>query len=256
MTAIHYLIIGVIAYTFFLITSLPATTVIGFISKSTPQVKIQGITGTLWNGSAQRISLPSQQVINDVNWSFCTWRLLTAEACVNMDATFQKEPIQAQLGIGITGTLMARDLSAKMDARLLGGLAGLPVGELAGLITIQLDSASWARDHIPNAIGTVHWNNAAVTVAETANLGDVAITLAESNDFPLMAIINNKGGQIALDGKSHISDDGTYDLELKLSPDNTASKNLRSTLGMFAKQQNDGSFVLKNAGNLKQLGII
>jgi general secretion pathway protein N len=252
----HYVITSVITYIFFLIITLPATTVTSLLDESVPQINIQGVDGTLWNGSARRISISSKYVVDNVNWSFCSWRLLTAEACINIDATYQNRPIQGQLGIGITGALIARNLHTEIDAQSLGNLAGLPIGELDGLISIQLESASWAREQTPDAVGNIHWKNAAVTIAETTKLGDVEITLVESDDFPLVATINNKGGQISLDGKSHISDDGSYDLELKLSPNNTTSKNLRSSLEMFAEQQNDGSFVVKNTGNLEQFGIL
>lgn len=252
----HYVITSVIAYIFFLIITLPATTVIGILDESVPQINIQGVGGTLWGGSAQRITISSRYVLNNVNWSFCSWRLLTAEASIDLEATYQNKPIQGQLGIGITGTLVARDLHAEMDAQSLGNLAGLPIGELDGLISIQLESASWAHQQIPDAAGNIHWKNAAITIAETTKLGDVEITLVESDDFPLVATISNKGGHISLSGKSHISDDGSYNLELKLSPNNTASRNLRSSLVMFAEQQSDGSFVVKNAGNIKQFGIL
>lgn len=252
----HYVITSVIAYIFFLIITLPATTLIGLLDESVPQINIQGADGTLWGGSAQRITISSKYVIDNVNWSFCSWRLLTAEACIDLEATYQNKPIQGQLGIGITGALVARDLYAEMDAQSLGNLAGLPIGELGGLISIQLESASWAHEKIPAAVGNIYWKNAAVIFTETARLGDVEITLAESDDFPLVATINNKGGQISLSGESHVSDDGSYNLELKLSPNNSASKNIRSSLKMFAEQQSDGSFVVKNAGNLEQFGIL
>lgn len=252
----HYVITSVVAYTFFLIASIPATTIIGLCDKYLPQINIQGINGTLWNGSAQRISFSSRYVINDVSWSFCTWRLLTAEVCIDLDATYQNKPVQSQLGIGITGALIARNLSIEMDAQSLGALAGLPIGELSGLVSIQLESASWAQQKIPRAIGSIQWKNAAITIAETAKLGDVEIILVESDDFPLAATINNKGGHISLSGESHISDDGSYNLELKLAPNNTADKNLRASLELFANKQNDGTFVLENSGNLKQFGIM
>lgn len=252
----HYVLTSVVAYAFFLITSIPATTIIRLFDEYLPQVNIQSVSGTLWSGSAQRITLSSKYVINNVSWSLCTWRLLIAEACVDLDATYQNKPIKGQLGIGITGSLIARDLYIEIDAQSLGNLAGLPIGELDGLISIQLESASWAHQQTPGAVGNIHWKNAAITIAETAKLGDVMIALAESDDFPLVATINNKGGQINLSGKSHISDDGSYNLELKLVPNNTASENLRASLELFANKQNDGSFVLKDTGNLKQFGIM
>ena len=252
----HYVITAVVTYLSFLIISVPATMVTGLLSEHMPQVNIQGVSGTLWNGSAQRISLSHSHVIDDVDWTFCAWRLLTAEACLDLQATYKSKTVKGQLGVGITGTLQARDLSTEMDAQLLGDLAGLPIGELNGLVNIHLESANWSQGQVPSITGNILWNSAAITVAETADLGDIAITLEESDDYPLTAITSNKGGQLALNGESHINDDGSYNLELKLSPNNTATKNLRGSLEMFAKKQNDGSFVLKNTGNLKQYGIM
>lgn len=252
----HYVITSVVAYAFFLIISTPAATITGLFDESIPQVSIQGVNGTVWNGTAQKITLAANHTINDVNWSVCVWRLITAEVCVNLEATYLNKPIKSQLGIGITGTFQARNLNAEMDAQSLETLAALPIGELSGLILIQLKSVSWTKEQIPSAIGDIIWKDAAITVAETANLGDVAIALTESDDFPLAATIHNKGGHVTVNGEMHIDDDGSYNLELKLLPNTTASKNLRASLEMFAKQQNDGSFAVKNTGNLKQFGIM
>lgn len=230
--------------------------VVGLLNDSVPQVSIHGVDGTLWNGSAQRITISSDHIIDNANWSFCSWRLLTAEASIDLDATYQNKPVQGQLGVGITGTFKARNLHAEIDARSLGSLAGLPIGELSGLISMQLESARWTHEKVPEAVGNIYWKNAAITIAETAELGDIEITLAEPGDFPMAATINNKGGHLSLSGESHINEDGIYNIELKLSPNNTASENLGSSLKMFAEQQSDGSFVVKNTGNLKQFGIL
>ncbi len=252
----QYVITGLITYIFFLFTTLPAATVIGLLGDSVPQISMQGVSGTIWNGSARRITISSKHVIDNVNWSVCSWRLLTAEACVELDASYRKNSLQGQIGVGITGSLVARDFYTEIDAQSLGDLAGLPIGKLDGLVSIQLESVNWTNEQTPSAVGKLHWKNAAVTIAETAKLGDVEITLIESDDFPLMATIKNKGGQININGESHVSDDGNYISELKLTPNDTTSNNLRSSLALFAKLKSNGTFVVKNTGNLKQLGIM
>lgn len=252
----HYVITGVVTYILFLFTTLPATTITSLFGESVPEIKLQGVSGTIWNGSARRITISSKYVIDDVNWSICSWRLLTAEACIELDASYQNRPLQGQLGVGITGSFVARDLYTEIDARSLGNLAELPLGQLDGLISIQLESANWTHEQTPTAVGNIHWKNATVTIAEEAKLGDVEITLVESDDFPLMATIKNKGGHISISGESHVSNDGSYNIELKLTPNDTASKNLRSSLALFAKLKSNGTFVVKNTGNLKQFGIL
>ncbi len=252
----HYVITGVVTYIFFLFTALPAATVIGLLGESVPQINIQGVSGTIWNGSARRITIASKHVIDGVDWSVCSWRLLTAEACIELDASYRNNPLQGQFGIGITGSLVARDLYTEIDAQSLGELAGLPIGKLDGLISIQLESVNWTDEQIPTAVGKLHWKNATVTITEEAKLGDVEITLIESDDFPLMATIKNKGGHVSINGEGHVSNDGNYISELKLTPNDTASKNLRSSLALFAELKTDGTFVVKNTGNLKQFGIM
>jgi hypothetical protein len=256
MKARHYLLTGAAAYILFLINTLPASIVVDLLNDSVPQLNISSVDGTIWDGTAQRITITPDHTFDNTSWSFCTWRLLTAETSIDIKATYQNSPVQGQLGIGITGNLIARNLHAEIDARPLGKLAGLPLGELSGLISLQLESATWVNKKTPGAIGNIYWKNAAITIAEKAELGDIKISLAESDDFPVAATINNKGGQLSLSGETHISDDGSYNLELKLSPNNTASKNLESSLKMFAEQQSDGSFIVKNTGNLKQFGIL
>lgn len=255
MKARHYIITGVFAYILFLITSTPATTIYMF-SDRFPQVKIQGVSGTLWNGSAQHISIISKHTLTGTNWSFCAWRLLFGEFCLDLDAHYQGNPVYAEIGAGLGGSLLVRNLATNTDAQLLGQLAGLPLGELAGKVSVEADYISLKKGSAPRAEGVIIWSNASIIVAETAKLGTVSIVLSESDDFPLAATISNKGGDITLHGDVNIIDDGTYKLVLNLTPSNQASKNVRTSLEMFAKKQTNGSFLLKNSGNIEQLGLM
>jgi len=252
----HYVITAVVAYLLFLITTLPASTVTGLVNDSLPQVTIQGVSGTLWNGTAQRITVAPNHVIDDVNWSICSWRLLIGEVCVDLDSTYLNHSLQGQIGIGVTGNLSAQNLKTSMSAKALGQLAGLPLGELSGLVDINLDSLNWTRGEVPSATGSAFWKDASITVAETAFLGNITLTFEEGDTSPLIARISNKNGDIQVSGNININDDASYALELQLTPNNTASDNLISSLSMFSKKQSNGSFVFSNTGNLKQFGIM
>lgn len=256
MKARHYVITGIVTYVFFLVANVPAVTAIQLIEDKIPQIKFQFIEGSIWNGTAQRITILSRHVIDDVDWSFCSWRLLLGEACVNMEAIYMDNPVQSQFGISLTGTVKARGLKTELNAKVINELVTLPIGELSGNVAVDIDSLAWDRKSPPSANGVIDWKNAAITVAETAKLGDVSITLSESDNNPINAIILNNGGHLVINGESTIDAEGAYNLELKLTPNNNASKNLRGTLQMFAKKQSDGSFKVNNSGNLKQFGLM
>ena len=251
----YYATAGLLTYILFLITSAPATTIYHFKDQF-PKVSMQGLSGTLWNGHAQRVTIAPQYILDELDWSFCAWRLLTGELCLEIDANYQNKPLHSQIGTGLGGTLRARDLGTEVDAHMLGKLLGLPIGEASGMVSAQISSATWNRGSVPRAEGTITWSNAAITIAESAQLGTIIITITETDKYPMTAVISNKGGDIALNGHANIVEDGTYNLELDLSPTSKASNNIRNSLGMFAKKQAKGNFVFKNSGNLKQFGLM
>jgi len=109
---------------------------------------------------------------------------------------------------------------------------------------------------VPRIDGTVNWLRAAVTVAETADLGNVSILINQNDDSPLTASISNKGGQLLLNGNLTTDEMGEYALKLTMKPNASASGNLVNTLAMFAKKQPNGAFIIVNNGNLKQLGLM
>lgn len=251
----YYVLTGVLIYALFLISSTPATIIQRF-EEHFPQLKIQGPGGTLWNGHAQRLSISSRHIIDNPSWSFCGWRLLLGELCVDLNASYLDAPLAAQVSAGIGGTVNVNTLTAEVDAQKLGELIRLPIGKLSGTVSSDITTAAWRHGSVPSADGIITWKNAAITVAETASLGDVSIMLSESDEYPLTATINNKGGHIALNGHVNVLENGTYSLELNLVPNNQATNNIRNSLAMFARKQANGSFVLKNSGTLKQYGLM
>ena len=252
----HYLAVAVLAYLFFVIAGTPASTVLTLLDDKFPDLKTQGVSGSVWNGAAKQITFQSKYIIEQVNWSFCGWCLLTGEASFNVDAQYRQRPAHAQLGIGISGKMIARRLQTELDAKFIAELANIPFGELEGILAINLDILSWRQGEVPRAEGMLNWHNAAITVAETVNLGEVLIELSDSNDNPLTAAISNSSGQLNVNGDAHITDEANYELELKLAPSKKSSKNLRNSLSMIAKKQSDGSFLVINKGHLNQLGIM
>jgi len=253
----HYVITGVISYLVFLLFTAPAAPVINLVlDQKNPQFRIQGISGTLWNGHAQRITIKSSHTITNTNWSVIFWRLLTGELGIDFDTTYNNQPVSGSAGLGLGNTISMRDIHAELDAHSFGDMMGMPLGELSGNISLNLESVYWDQESIPTASGTILWNKAAITVAEKAELGNVSIILSESDANPLIATISNKGGHLKLSGQANVSEDGKYDLDLKLLPGAEASNNVKSSLAMFAKKQSDGNFVVKNTGTLKELGLM
>jgi hypothetical protein len=252
----YYIVTGVITYLAFLLATIPAAAVLSQIQKHVPTIAFAGVSGLLWNGTASAITINRQHLLSDTDWQLNGWRILSGELSTHVSTRYQQQPVSGDIGVNLFGKVIARDVNANMPASMVAQLAQMPLGEFGGVVAMQFSQLEWKPRQVPHATGTILWNNAAVSVAETAELGNITITLSDDGDRPIKAIINNRGGQIKLEGDANVGDDGEYSLQLTLLPNNTASRNIRSSLGMIAKPLQNGSYQINNKGNLKQLGII
>ena len=252
----YYIITGVLALILFLIINIPASLVINNFKNSAPQINIQNVSGTLWNGSAQQVTIQSKHVFKNVGWSICLSHLLIAEACVELEAVYNKNPLSGQLNVDLNKKIQGKNIKTTMSAQSLSQMITMPMGEIDGDISVDLATLNWKQGEIPSANGIIKWAKASITIAETAHLGDVTINLTESEENPVNAEISNQGGQLSIGGLASVNSKTDYNLDLNFTPNQKASKNLKDSLSLFARPQANGSFVLKNSGNLKQLGLI
>ena len=252
----YFIISGIIAYLVFLIISVPAAPVLSQIQRYLPEISIQGISGSLWNGSAAAITIDRQQTLNNTDWQFNGWRLFTGKISAHINTHYQQQVINGDFDIHPSGEITARNVNASIEAATLAQLARIPLAELSGSVSLKIDQFKWQQGQVPHAVGRLLWNNAAVTVSETARLGDIAIALTDDKKSPLHASIINRGGEIKLEGEANVSEDGTYSLKLNMLPNKSASSNVRSSLGMIAKPRPNGSYQLNDNGNLKSFGLI
>ena len=251
----YYILTGFIAYIIFLIVSVPAAPVISMLDKKVPAA-ISNVSGTLWNGRAGKISTPRKITLTDVEWSFLPWHLLLASVAIDVDADFYDEPLSARLSTGIGRSLDIDNLDLLLGAADITPMIALPIGELSGEFQFKIDSATLKQGEVPRVDGTIIWQQAAVTIAETAQLGNVTIRANEDDASPLTANVSNKGGDISLNGVLTTTDQGDYSLRITMKPNDTASDNLVSSLAMFSKKQRNVEYILNNKGNLKQLGLM
>ena len=95
-----------------------------------------------------------------------------------------------------------------------------------------------------------------MSVTESASLGDVSITLSESEEQLLIAKIKNQGGDIKIGGSAELVPEENYAVNITLSPTATASNNIKQSLELFSKKQNNGTYLINNTGSLNQIGLL
>ncbi len=250
----YYLLLAIFAYLVFLTATLPASFVLKKIA--IPQVNIEGISGTLWKGQANFVNIENKIQLTHLKWNLILWRLLSGELSGIIQANFQHQDIHTQISITPTGTLIARDVHATMSARQFALLTKIPFVKIDGIITFNLDSINWKKMSMPVANGIVNWKNASVTVAETAQLGNIIIKLKENKNNGMDIHISNQPGELKINGTVSINHSGHYNLSLEMTPEKSASPNLINSLAMFARRQSNGAFITQSTGQLQLPGRI
>ena len=246
----YYFLTAIISYLVLLVATVPAKPVIDLISSNSPLI-IHGISGTLWNGKAYIISADNIQ-LKKTRWSFNAWKLFIGKIAIDIDTHFLNNRITAEVGTSFSGRYFANELSAKLPAKEVAPLANIPLAQLDGMISINITYAQWKQGELPMAEGEIKWSDATVTIADTASLGDVLITLSESEQR-LDAEIKNQGGDIKISGRAELIPEKNYNVDIRLSPTATASNNIRQSLGFFAQKQPNGEYLLKRSGSLDQI---
>ena len=251
----YYFITAITAYLLILLATIPAKLVTELINDNTP-VAIQGVSGTLWDGEAYLVRIDNNIQLDQTRWSFNFWKLLIGKLSANIDTSFLDEPITAEAGTSFLGRIFINDLKATVAASNVTRLANIPLAQLDGPIILDIQHAQWKQGELPLASGTIKWNDASVTVAETASLGNVLVLLSESEQQLLNAEIKNEGGDISISGNAELLAEADYAAEITLVPNASASNNIRQSLGMFAKRQPNGEYNIKKSGTLSSLGLM
>lgn len=250
-----YIFVAIASYLILLIATIPASLITNAVNDKSI-VTIQGISGSLWNGKAYAILINNKIELKNTSWSFSLWKILIGKISIDINSQYLENDISAEIGTSFLGTYFINDLNAKISAQEVAQLVNIPLVQLSGLISLNIDHAQWKQGELPLATGVINWSNAEVTVADTASLGNVSITLSESEQQLLNADIKNQGGDIKINGIAELVPEADYAINIMLLPTASASDNIKQSLGLFAKKQNNGEYLLKHSGALNQMGLI
>ena len=252
----YYILIAVLSYLFFTLGNVPAAKVVALIDKNTNvPVKLYGVHGSLWNGGADKVLTQGQPAIDNLKWSIKPAMLLLAQLNGEVNGSIKNQNIIGKFNISALGTISASDIRARISAPVMQELIQMPLGELDGIFNINIEYLELKQQGMPMIKADLQWQNAKLTMLESVYLGFVDLSITSNDNDQLSATISNKKGQVLIDGNAGLDNKKAYNLNLRITPDETASDNIRQSIAMFARRQTDGSYLVKRKGNLRDLGL-
>jgi general secretion pathway protein N len=206
-----------LALTVVIVATFPAALAWRWWGERAPDLKLQGVSGTIWNGTATRVAVRGQS-LGRLQWQVPLLRLLGGNPGVSIDLSGPGMKLKADIAGAADGALAISRLAAEAEAGWLGPALAIPELEPTGLLVTDGASLLLSRTGLPRAIDArIEWRDAGVRGQVVARLGTLVIE-AHGKDGRIEASVADQGdGDVEVLGGALI-DQGSYRSETILVP--------------------------------------
>lgn len=241
-------LLGVVVYLATLLLAAPAARVIGWIDPES--VTVHGADGPIWSGHATRVEIDGAPVaLDNVAWDVSGWRLLTGELGSRIEADIAGLDTRGYIAARGENHLRFADLTVRGPVSGLLQTLPFPVAA-AGSLLAHVESGA-VVDGVPRAvIGRAVWSDARLQAPVAVGLGEIVATFEPDGDDQGVDV-RARGGDVQIDGRITVQPDGQYDIEMALTPTARAGKQIRDTLTLLARPDEEGRYVIRQRGRLR-----
>jgi general secretion pathway protein N len=236
-------ILGVAAYSAFLVATMPARWVAERLLPPGPRsVAIQDIEGTVWTGSARALfgSHAGTFQLDRVEWRFLPSRLLQGRAAY--DVTLRGAGFEGRAELGRTfGGWSLRGLEARADAAVAAAFAPLArAWRPEGSVRIAAPSLDFANPELRGEL-RVEWSGAATALSDVKPLGSYRAEVAAEGTTARLAV-TTLSGPLRVQGQGRMALPSQLTFSGEARADTPA---LQPLLDLLGPRRPDGSHAIE-----------
>lgn len=214
-------------------------------------IRLDDLSGTVWNGRAGRASAFGQS-LGALEWHLDKAPLLAGR----LGAQLRLSGGQVEASGAVTrerdGLLRATGVDFRLPAALAEPALDIPALHLQGEIVGRLDEAVVRGGWAEGARGSARWTHAGVSGQAEARFGDLLLDFAAQPDGSVKGTVkDDASSNLAVDGQFVVRA-AQFDAQASLSARNE-DPTLREALQYIGEPQANGSSLLKIHGQLYKL---
>lgn len=226
--------------------SAPADVVWRRLSEQAPMLRLQGVSGRVWDGKAEGLSVRALP-LGAASWRFSPWQGLFGRAAGRLNV--QGEQFQLDAAIDASrDQVIVRELKSTLPARMLEPALDIPAFRLLGNIDVQAERVQIANGVVLAADGSLTWQDLGVTGLAEARLGGVRVDFRTEGDS-VIGQIKDLGGPLSAEGQIRLRGQ-FFNAEAKLAARDPAVKEALLYVG---ERLPDGSSLLRIEGSVEKL---
>jgi len=239
---------GLLSLAAFLVAGFPARLAWAWWGPRAQTVHVSGISGTVWNGSASRVTVGDGSLL-DVRWQLRPARLFLLRLGYRFRARLQQGYVHGDAAFTPSGTLRLDNVAGQSDIRALGAL--MKAGRLPakGQVNLQLETLAWKGGHPTDASGRVSVSDLKLDLGDRdVSLGQYGIDIHRKGNR-IVGDIRDRGGPLQASGDASLDPGGLYRVELAITQRHPGSQ-LHNLLGMLGRPDANGTYHLKLNGRI------
>lgn len=242
---------GVLSFLMSATAMIPAARLQARLAESAGSFALYGLEGTALDGRASGgVVVNGRPLLRELSWQLSPWRLPLLQAAVTLKGRGADAELAADVRTGISGTLHASQIDARIGLRTLAALAGQSYVPLEGETRILLEQLSLPKDSAPQAEGRIELRNLRWTLAQQPlSLGDYEALLS-GDDEALTVTLVTISGPLELQGTITLDAKRAYQLDVQLRPKAQADPTLVSLVRSIGPADAQAWHRLKRSGQL------
>lgn len=226
--------------------SVPAETAWSRVAERVPALRLQGLTGRIWDGQAQGVSVKAVP-LGSATWQFSPWQALTGVG--SGDLALRGGPIELNTSVRAKGAeVTLTGLKATVPGAMLEPALDIPALKLQGRIDIVGDDITIVDGILKSARGNLIWNDLGVSGLAEARVGNVRVDFAPEG-ADIVGTIKDTGGPLAIAGIVRVQGQ-TFHAEVNLD---AREESVREALLYIGERKPNGGSLLRVDGVIEKL---
>jgi len=249
-----WLVAGTLIFILWLIATIPARLVLAHVSNSVPMFYAEGVSGTIWSGSAARVVINAagfNQDLGETRWQLHPTALLLGRLSVSLDAHNGREHVITDASVSLGGRIRLANADVSLPASIIRSWAPLPA-QLDGTLSLQLKSLAIANAVIDDMSGALTWQDAQVDFSGTPiKIGGVLAQLSLGDKGQYQIALSDLGGDLGVAGQVlFMPQERNWAADIKLTPRPTLDPMMAGMISQFGARDASGAVTFRQAGKL------
>lgn len=234
--------VGVLVFVTGLVLLFPAR--VAYQWAAPPGVRLSGISGTVWSGSATEASV-NGVYLRDLHWRVRLHRLLQARAAYAVDAVIPGGYIDTEVGVSVGGDVHIVDFRGSLSLASLQQVVGMP--GIQGSVNAEI-SRLRISDGVPVAAdGFLTLGELVLPRVMRSPLGSFRADV-ETQEDGIAASVQDTQAVIDLAGRALLTEGRNYEFLGRVAPTPQTPDKLRQQMKILGTPDANGQYELRLAG--------